>query len=253
MLRVVQTYRWELWLFFGVPVISALGSWLVLYVVDSVDVGYGRGIGSPISVVAFVLLGVSYWWVSLLLPLFLRVVWQYAIAATAIGTVSYAIRLALDIDDWSDLWTFGCLDLLWFIVGLVALVYFARRASRGGFDKAFALIGISAIIYAVLISGTAGNSPEDNIGITVLKVIATLVAVWVTHHADTTGPISSKALVALLGLALAVWVWELASPVSYLSPLLVLIYGIPLIGLYGVVTLVTYLVRVPRVESDDSC
>ena len=69
-----REYRWELWLFFGVGVISTLGSWLVLYVVDSVGAGYDRWIGSPISVVAFVLLGLSYWWVSLLLPPFLSVV-----------------------------------------------------------------------------------------------------------------------------------------------------------------------------------
>ena len=169
--------------------------------------------------------------------------------ATAIGTASYAMWLALNIDNRSVLWTLGCWDVLWFIVGLVALVYFARRASRGGFDKAFALIGISVIISAGLVGGATRNSPEDIIGTIVLKVIASLVAVWVTHHADTTGPISGKALVALLGLALAVRVWEFASPVSYFSPLLVFIYGIPLIGVYGVVVLVTYLVRAPREES----
>ena len=103
-------------------------------------------------------------------------------------------------------------------IGAVFLVWLARRASRGGFDKALVLIGISAFpgasIVGVVQYSLLLSSVDNRISPLVLSsatVVLALVAVWALKRVDTEKAIGPKGIAALFGVA---WVASIAVPAA---------------------------------------
>ena len=225
MLNKVRKYRWELWLFFGVSVVTWITNRLVGEVVEDalnegafygtfgrVDIGWivWPALLVPISVI--VLLGISYWWVNRLERPLLRIVWQYALAVAALDIVRYSAGLAMIQDStlsrsgWEAIWLLSIGSTL-LAIQIGALVWLARRASKGGFDKSLVIIGISA--FSILnVAYSANNLFRYGVGykasnvIMLLAVIAlTLVAVWALKCGDTEKAIGRKGFAMLFGAA----------------------------------------------------
>ena len=225
MLEKVWEYRWELWLFFGVYVVAWIATLLgheiveevhgegALYgVIGRVDSGWilWYALLEPIAII--VVLGISYWWVNRLDRPLLRIVWQYSLVVAALDIGRYSVGLALIRDGTfspSGWETIGQLSAgvtsLAIQIGL--LVWFARRASRGGFDKVLVLIGVSAFSSQTVVYSTSNifrygvEYRTSNIVMLLAVIGLTLVAVWVLKRGDSENAIRRKGFTMLFGAA----------------------------------------------------
>ena len=216
MLNKVRDYRWELWLFFGVPVAAALVEWAIYSVFSPTsDIGdrwYYVWLHLPSAVAWFSVLAVSYWWVRRLKRPLLRLLWQHSLVAITVGTtLSLVVVNLLYEDDLSPLQQglMGSLSVGILIpMQLMILVWFARRASRGGFKYALVFVGLTAIPEVtpfplwVIEGRVAIWSLGFYFGGILLSVMLTLVALWVLHRADSGGSVSGRAIAALFLAAL---------------------------------------------------
>ena len=133
----VREYRWELWLFFGVPVIASAVAWGTAYEAQSSDsTGYRYTVRFLSGYIVWLaLLGVSYRWVSRSGRDLLRLVWQYSLAVVPLG-IAYTLTMAWVYGSRFERIGFGegevdpvWLTLLWwewFAMTLAVLVCFAR-------------------------------------------------------------------------------------------------------------------------------
>ena len=224
-LKRVFEYRWELWLFFGVSNLAWLALRLGYEVVEDVrSEGASYGVFGrvdngwivwsvllrPIATIA--LLGMSYWWVNRLERPLLRIVWQYSLVVAALDIVRYSVGLAMIQDGtlsrsgWETIWSLSIVSTVLAIqIGL--LVWLARRASKGGFDKSLVLIGISA--FSILNVAYSANNlfrygvgyKTSNVIMLLVAIALTLVAVWALKRGDTEKAIGRKGFAMLFGAA----------------------------------------------------
>ena len=142
--RLLNTYRWELWLFIGIPTVAALTGviygWTGLRWVG--DTGL-RDPGVVTGLAAAVALGVTYPRVRRLGRPMLALLWRYSIAASVVLAAGWAI-----IDLLFPGVTLDATDLGYSLAGLSAAgllvrLWFAREASRISLAHAFLFIALT--------------------------------------------------------------------------------------------------------------
>ena len=162
-----DTYRWELWLIIGIPVISRIAEIIAgplygLLVNNSAVFHFIYFVG---GVVSLLLLVVSYPRVRKLERDFLAVLWGYVIAASVVGATTQGVMLLV----WVIFPTEDSLTIvgrnffssgLASLLGLLALLWFARRASRLSLMHAAFLLVFSSlsVIGSVTGSRVSGGS-----------------------------------------------------------------------------------------------
>ena len=157
MRRLLNKYRWELWLFIGIPTVAAsvgpVGlayTWEVIASDDGWFFSAWRAFST--SVVAAVLLGASYARVRRLEAFMLKLFWRYSLAVSVVSALGFLTIRLLPPLAWPDLseripfylylrWLLSLLSLA-VVVGVVRL-WFAREASRISLAHAFLVIALS--------------------------------------------------------------------------------------------------------------
>ena len=205
----VREYRWELWLLVGIPLVAETTDTLSVYL------SYGRlfGFNSVETILSLAILACSYLWVRRLERPLLRLVWLYALAV-AVVKLSGVLLLLAWVEDiigpqgrevvwWILVWVSASLLIL-----LLVLVALARMASRRGFDKALALITISALpgvgftvnlaVIFFLASGIGYGTPAL-LGWYLFMFAPTLVVAWALKRGDAGVQIPKRGLAALFG------------------------------------------------------
>ena len=144
MRRLLNKYRWELWLFIGIPTVVSLIS--VIYDWSGVrwvgDSGL-RDSGAVTGFAAAVALGVSYPWVRRLGRPMLGMLWRYSIAASVVVGAGWGVIDLLFLDvilDPTDL-AYSLAGLS--AAGLLVRLWFAREASRISLAHAFLFIALT--------------------------------------------------------------------------------------------------------------
>ena len=262
----VREYRWELWLFFGAPIIVDAAQWGTLRSLPSSDwtgEHYATWLLSNYGV-WLVLLGIPYRWVHRSGRDILRLAWQYSLAVVPLSVVFtltqfwvYGIRFerfGLEEGDIDPSW----MCLLWWawrLATLAVLVWFARRASRDGFDKALVLIGVMAFPGVDFLVGY-GRGIRYETTVTAISVLLSFVAIWALHRVDAGRPVGKIVIWALFGTAVVAHiapfaVQDIEDSFSYgpsvIDPLYGWLYGIiPFAVAYGIAVLAAYLIRVRR-------
>lgn len=265
-LNKVREYRWELWLFIGAPLIVdvvqsgtvgglPLSDWTGVHYATSLLSGYG---------VWLVLLGIPYRWVHRSGRDMLRLAWQYSLAVVPLGVFftltqfwvygSRFERLGLEEGEIDPSW----ICLLWWawrLAALSVLVWFARRASRKGFDKALVLIGVMAFPGVDFLVGY-GRGVWYEAAVTAISVLLSFVAIWALHSTDIGKTVGRKGVWALFGAAMLAYIapfaiQDIENSLSYGTLNLGYLYGwlygiIPLAAAYGIAVLAAYLIRVRR-------
>ena len=222
----VREYRWELWLFFGMGVVGSIVGSLVQIAVGFFIYGNYGWSNLPFFIASFAVLAISYRWVRRLQRPMLKLVWQYSLVAAALG-IGFSLVQA-GIYDYVTRGSYGWYVLFLALAGLVQsaikaviFVWLARRASRGGFDKALVLIGIAAfpgasiagvIQYSLLLSIVDRISP---LVVSLATIVLTLVAVWALKRVDTEKAIGRKGIAVLFGVAWAASIAGYAANIDF--------------------------------------
>ena len=221
-LNKVREYRWELWLFIGLPVAVAIATLLGQKIVEAV---YGQSFemyrlfgGASVGQIAWhvllwptittALLAISYWQVNKLERPVLKIVWLYALLVSTLEIARYSVIVAVFIDGPIASWGSNIRDYLYvgwalFAIEIGMLVWFARKASRNGFDKALVLISASGFLGATIaysIDNVFRFGSENRIGhiVTLIGVLAlTLVVVWMLKAVDTQESVPRNSLAML--------------------------------------------------------
>ena len=213
----VREYRWELWLFFGVPLIAYAVAWgATNEVVSSDSSGFRYTVLFLSGYIAWlVLLGISYRWVSRLRRDLLRLVWQYSLAVVPLGIAHTLMlawiygsgfeRIGVGEGEVDPLWL-TLLWCAWFAMTLVVLVCFARRASRNGFDKSLILIGVIAFPGVNLLAPIYDSRIGYEIGVLAIKVLLSFIAIRALHSADMGKPVGGVGIGVLFGAAMVAYV-----------------------------------------------
>ena len=267
MLEKLREYRWELWLFFGIPVVADVVLWGSLRGLPSSDwtaLTYAAWLLSAYGMWLF-LLGISYRWVHRSGRELLRLLWQYSLTLVPLGVAHSLVsawvyglsfeRIGVEEGDIEPYW----ITLLWWawrLTALLVLVWFARRASRNGFDKALVLIGVTAFPGLDFLAEYYWTDVKYGIGALALKVLLSFIAIWALHGTDTGKAVGTKGIWVLFAAAMAAYVLPFAAQdiensFSYGTPILGDLYGwlygiIPLVAAYGIAVLAAYLIRMRR-------
>ena len=105
MRRLLNKYRWELWLFIGIPTVAAsvgpIGlayTWEVIASDDGWFFSAWRAFST--SVVAAVLLGASYAKVRRLEGFMLKLFWRYSLAASVVSALGFLTISLLSSQPW---------------------------------------------------------------------------------------------------------------------------------------------------------
>ena len=261
----VREYRWELWLFFGMPVIASAVAWGTAYEAQSSDsTGFRYTVRFLSGYIAWlVLLGISYRWVSRSGRDLLRLVWQYSLAVVPVG-LAYTLMLARVYGSRFERIGFGegevnpCLLTLlwwaWFALTLAVLVYFARRASRNGFGKALILIGVMAFPEVDLLAPIYETRIGYDIGVLAIKVLLSFIAIQALHSTDMGKTVGRMGIGVLFGAAIVAYVspivaQDIENSFLYETPILSsfylwIFYIIPMGVAYGIAIRAAHLIRV---------
>ena len=272
-LNKVREYRWELWLFLGLPVVATGFRLAAESVVLSTDLTDNSSIARPLLSIAawLALLGISYGWVRRSGRDLLGLLWQYLLAVVPLNIVHLLAsvwvfgvrseRIGFDEGKIDPVWSW-LLWLAWQAMALAVLVWFARRASRDGFDKAVILIGVVAFPGVNLLAGVHERGVGYETGALALNVILSFIAMWALHSVDMGKTVGVKGIWALLGAAITAYgspyvVQDIRRSFEYGNPIFssyyVWIYYIaPLAVPYGMTILVAYLIRV-RLSKERAC
>ena len=214
--RLLNEYRWELWLFIGIPTVVSLIS--VIYDWSGVrwagDSGL-RDTGAVTGLAAAVLLGLSYPWVRRLGRPMLGMLWRYSIAASvvvgAVWIVSDLLFSGVELDSTDLGYSLAALS----VAGLLVRLWFAREASRISLAHAFLFIALTVatgslvtpftiawlnvregydLYVAMAVAGSAAFG-------TMLVVTITLLSIWALTTFDVLERIMRRrVIVALLAL-----------------------------------------------------
>ena len=277
MQRLLVTYRWELWLLGGIPFIFTtvaimlpiLLGWAQDRFRFSWEDWYWLS-GFAAVLLRALLLGVSYPRVRRLNRDLLPLVWGYFLASAVISAfvalVFLGDRFGLLQDAWISVLPNSWIGLL---PKLLALLWFARQASRFSLLHAFFLAGFMSTpswTWALegILSSEANRSlrsaelhPVVLIGLIIPSVIAVvLLRVWLLGNFDSRGRVFRRnAVMALVttqivtsfmsGLYIVLVATRLV-PYAYLLLLLLTVAWWPVV--FGLV----YLVRARRLEPMDA-
>lgn len=203
MRRLLNTYRWELWLFVGIPVVATL----FVYIYDWTPAGrddelrlYGWGAVTGAAAAA-TLKTASYRWVRQLGRPMLSVFWRFSLGASAVGALVFLIvNLLAPIPsgrttDSSFTSLFVVLLVLAGVMSLMRL-WFAREASRTSLAHAFLLVALTVgagSISSVLslreidwgFLGPYGSGAV--VGSVVVEVAIVFLSIWALAHFDGMG------------------------------------------------------------------
>ncbi len=214
--RLLNRYRWELWLFIGIPAVSAV----FVYFYEWSPAGRDDdlrllGWGSLIAFVCGALLkGASYRWVCRLGRPTLAVLWRCALATSVVGAVTlffvnilYPLR-ATRADDLSVLYKWVILLVLLLVGTSIVRLWFAREASRISLAHAFLLVALTSGVGSSILSVVSRLrlewdflSPYDLAvvaGSVVIGVWTTLLSIWALAHFDVLSSESRTRVVVLL-------------------------------------------------------
>ena len=216
MMRLLTTYRWEVWLLLGVPVFS----FVVQYAASSLWIRLDFNWDWLLLVGALltaVLQGVSYPRVKRLGRDFFTLVWGYALAAAVIAAVFQVVRAYSPIDWGAPLTDILRNEGLYFdtpsilrwllkwaglreIAMLLALIVFARRASRFSLAHAYFLFLITQHYF--YLSSPGGSAPLLVWSVSHSFYFAmTLVFVWLLGNFESRGPRFHRRATAALAAA----------------------------------------------------
>ena len=283
MRRLLNKYRWELWLFVGIPTVAPFaGSIGLAYAWDAIasDDGWSfsawRAAGT--SAVAAVLLGASYAKVRRLERLMLKLFWRYSLAASVVSALGFSTNSLLSSQPWDPLdpglgpfylrWVLSILALA-VLVGLVRL-WFAREASRISLPHAFLVIALSGstagysillllVLLAFSVLTPTSRDTSDvalQLGTAALGTAITVLSIWTLANFDGVGRrLRRRSLGALLALGV---VHAVASPSgvagdvvdyveagSYTTAALAAALGLTAVTVFMLIILgLTYLLRV---------
>ena len=151
--RFIVTYRWELWLVFGIPAITIFTRNFVFHPLDLLlgleeqtaalhNLKWAQGLA-----LYLLLLAVSYLRVRRLGREFLALLWGIAITLWVISLVAYGLVYVLGLTDPVT----SSLGRAYLIAGirevppLLALLWFARQASRLSLTHAFFLVAFTVL------------------------------------------------------------------------------------------------------------
>jgi len=209
--RFISSYRWELWLVIGIPIIASLIRINAFYFQDLLNINrdglFSLGIVVP-SFVVVVLLALSYPFVRRLGREFLTLLWGYMIVASAINLLSFGSLFTTELTLPEE--GIGVVLGLAMIIILIALVvhffvllWFARQASRLSITHAFFFVALVSLavggfvqrpdpfVYWAAIATWAVGS--------VITLCVKLVRVWLLGNFDTQRPsFRRKAVIGLI-------------------------------------------------------
>ena len=207
-----DTYRWELWLIVGIPVITGICLALVGPFVGLL--GYGNAVIHLIyfvgRVVGLLLLAVSYLRVRNLGRDFLAVLWGYLVAASVIGATTQGVLFLVGaaFPGADHLANFGRTFSIYglaLLLEILALLWFARRASRLSLMHAVFLLVYSSLTVVSPVTGSTISGINTYLllasflarGAITLTVM--LAKVWLLGNFDRRGPrFGRNAVIGLL-------------------------------------------------------
>ena len=191
--RLIATYRWELWLLLGIPVIAQTARIPMFILVDGAfrfsnsNAAFSVvGIGVAASVL--LLLTLSYPRVRRLGREFLAILWGYRIAAAVLTAAIQSAALLLNLA-YPEGVSLGSQLILYlaaapFQIGV--LLWFARRASRISLPHAFFLIALTSFAAPPVSRG----SPDAALAFAsmavgaVIALTLALAQVWLLGNFD---------------------------------------------------------------------
>ncbi len=250
MSRFIATYRWEFWLIVGIPVIAGVVRTFAFVPVDRFVSYNDAFVNLPFfigSAVTLLLRAVSLLRVRRLGREFLAVLWGYLVVVSVIGTLATgAVFFVQVLFPGASLGTVIGRTLS--IYGLatlpevLALLWFARRASRLSLTHAAFLLVYSSftVVGSVTGSSVAGGDTflilaSFLIG-SAIALTVMLTKVWLLGNFDRRGPrfrrdavIALMATIILSGYArvvIAELIGYAEGPYLAILPLLGLIFGI---------------------------
>ena len=207
-----DTYRWELWLIVGIPVTAGIGRAVVSPFVGFL--GYGNAVIHLIyfvgSVVGLLLLAVSYLRVRNLGRDFLALLWGYVVAASVIMATSQGVLFLVGaaFPGADHLANFGRTFSIYglaLLLEILALLWFARRASRLSLMHAVFLLVYSSLTVVSPVTGSTISGINTYLllasflarGAITLTVM--LAKVWLLGNFDWRGPrFGRNAVIGLL-------------------------------------------------------
>ena len=145
MRRLRDKYRWELWLFIGIPTVASLigviCDWSGLRWVGNSGL---RDYGAVTGLAAAVVFGVAYPRVRRLGRPMLALLWRYSIAASVVLAAEWVVIDLLFPGVTLDATDLGYSLAALGVVGLLVQLWFAREASRISLAHAFLFIALTA-------------------------------------------------------------------------------------------------------------
>ena len=227
--HVLRRYRWELWLFVGIPFFGVAAQVLLAAVVDGFLDGFDVGVSlllRGIGILAIAtLLGISYARILRTRQGLFPLIWGYVFISSVIAA-AVEIVTGLAIPDEPDVTTVGLYtlgsDLFLFILIFPLLLWFAWRASRLSLAHAFFLIVVTRAVYISLsvVSMVVQQLQQPSlIGILALvSMLATVfVAIWLLGNFEwRSSEFRAQAVLALLAMDglvyLTVFLTQVLSP-----------------------------------------
>ena len=259
--QAVLKYRWELWLFVGVPLVvnvtwvieSSRSELFTLPLSERQDLPYI----SPRAILLLLLLGLSYLRVRRLGRPTLALVWAYGVAAVLANALA---TVAIQVFGSPLPGSRTALSLVAMAVALAILVWFGRQASRISLGHALLLVGLSTTLPRG-ISPLTGVFPvltavDESYHIfpwsiaLAFSVALSLLAVWALGRFDSaSGVARTRMVLALFGVAVLVLIsthWAIA---SWQSEFLQLAFATALVSAimavsYAAVIALIYVLRV---------
>ena len=223
--RYFGTYRWELWLIIGIPVVSAVVRWFSipfshlflhdrvsgLSVINSSQVAFSAA-EIVVGIVVLLLLSVSYLRVRRLERELLASLWGYSIAVAVIGVVATTAVIVVVVADPDESRMVSTLRitsirLYALLPQYLALLWFARQLSRTSLTHAFFLVAFTSLYLVIPIQG----SVIDGAGTEVLRalylsmlvgmivsLLVALIKVWLLGNFDRRGERFRKEAIIIL-------------------------------------------------------
>ena len=199
----IATYRWELWLIVGVPVITLMvrtfafipSGLLFDYSANTVlDLATFSG-----GLVGLLLLSISYLRVRHLGRDFLTILWGYTVVAAVIGTVSWAavVILGIAFPGASPLTVLGRTFSVFAVATLphvLALLWFARWATRLSLIHAAFLLVYSSFSVVGSVTGSSVSGSSTYLVLAsflvggAITLTVMLTKVWLLGNFDRHGP-----------------------------------------------------------------
>ncbi len=225
LLGYFTTYRWELWLLIGIPVVSIVVQMLVLSTplieilfsnllrslsIDKVSQVYVNIWALVAGTIRLLLLSVFYLRVRRLERELLASLWGYSIAiavigvATAIAVIVAAVAVADPEESWgvSSARALG-IQLFALLPQYLALLWFARRLSRTSLTHAFFLVAFTSLYLVIPIQGSLVSGTPWAVDLyiwipQVLWLIVVLIKVWLLGSFDRRGERFRKEAIIIL-------------------------------------------------------